>query len=91
VRIANDWSSGEQFLRLRPELTNLRGSGSDRAKHAALHRVDLTEEQRRLGLALNPILQDPVSRHSPPLLYLGYVGLSISFSFAIAAQVRAAV
>jgi cytochrome c-type biogenesis protein CcmF len=37
------------------------------------------------GRDLNPILQDPGLAVHPPLLYVGYVGLSISFSFAIAA------
>jgi cytochrome c-type biogenesis protein CcmF len=37
------------------------------------------------GRDLNPILQDPGLAFHPPLLYLGYVGFSISFSFAIAA------
>src|ERR1700745_4067267 len=37
------------------------------------------------GRDLNPILQDPGLAIHPPLLYFGYVGLSISFSFAIAA------
>ena len=37
------------------------------------------------GRDLNPILQDPGLAIHPPLLYLGYVGFSISFSFAIAA------
>jgi cytochrome c-type biogenesis protein CcmF len=37
------------------------------------------------GLDLNPILQDPGLAFHPPLLYLGYVGFSIAFSFAIAA------
>jgi cytochrome c-type biogenesis protein CcmF len=37
------------------------------------------------GQDLNPILQDPGLAFHPPLLYLGYVGFSISFSFAIAA------
>src|SRR5215468_9061516 len=36
------------------------------------------------GRDLNPILQDPGLAIHPPLLYVGYVGLSISFSFAIA-------
>jgi cytochrome c-type biogenesis protein CcmF len=39
------------------------------------------------GRDLNPILQDPGLAIHPPLLYLGYVGLSISFSFAIAALI----
>src|SRR5262249_6580999 len=37
------------------------------------------------GRDLNPILQDPGLAIHPPLLYVGYVGLSISFSFAVAA------
>jgi cytochrome c-type biogenesis protein CcmF len=37
------------------------------------------------GRDLNPILQDPGLAIHPPLLYGGYVGLSISFSFAVAA------
>src|SRR4051794_5615105 len=39
------------------------------------------------GRDLNPILQDPGLAIHPPMLYLGYVGLSISFSFAIAALI----
>ncbi len=37
------------------------------------------------GRDLNPILQDLGLAIHPPLLYLGYVGFSISFSFAVAA------
>ncbi|MGO9400172.1 MAG: heme lyase CcmF/NrfE family subunit [Xanthobacteraceae bacterium] len=37
------------------------------------------------GRDLNPVLQDPGLAFHPPLLYLGYVGFSIAFSFAIAA------
>jgi cytochrome c-type biogenesis protein CcmF len=40
------------------------------------------------GRDLNPILQDPGLAVHPPLLYVGYVGLSISFSFAIAALIE---
>lgn len=40
------------------------------------------------GRDLNPILQDPGLAIHPPMLYLGYVGLSISFSFAIAALIE---
>ncbi|MBV9633614.1 MAG: heme lyase CcmF/NrfE family subunit [Methylobacteriaceae bacterium] len=39
------------------------------------------------GRDLNPILQDPGLAIHPPLLYLGYVGFSIAFSFAVAALV----
>src|SRR6476620_4949459 len=37
------------------------------------------------GRDLNPILQNIGLAIHPPLLYLGYVGLSIAFSFAVAA------
>lgn len=37
------------------------------------------------GRGLNPLLQDPGLAFHPPFLYLGYVGFSIAFSFAIAA------
>ncbi|WP_173931153.1 heme lyase CcmF/NrfE family subunit [Chelativorans sp. Marseille-P2723] len=39
------------------------------------------------GRDLNPILQDIGLAIHPPLLYLGYVGFSISFSFAVAALI----
>ena len=37
------------------------------------------------GQGLNPLLQDPGLAFHPPTLYLGYVGLSIAFSFAVGA------
>jgi cytochrome c-type biogenesis protein CcmF len=37
------------------------------------------------GRGLNPILQDPALAFHPPFLYAGYVGLSVTFSFAVAA------
>src|SRR5512143_1709158 len=40
------------------------------------------------GRDLNPVLQDIGLAIHPPLLYLGYVGCSISFSFAIAALIE---
>ena len=40
------------------------------------------------GAELNPILQDPGLAFHPPLLYLGYVGLSMAFSFAVAALIE---
>jgi cytochrome c-type biogenesis protein CcmF len=40
------------------------------------------------GQDLNPILQDPGLAFHPPMLYLGYVGFSITFSFAIAALIE---
>ncbi len=39
------------------------------------------------GQGLNPLLQDPGLAFHPPTLYLGYVGLSVAFSFAIGALV----
>lgn len=39
------------------------------------------------GRDLNPLLQDPGLAIHPPLLYIGYVGLSITFSFAAAALI----
>jgi cytochrome c-type biogenesis protein CcmF len=40
------------------------------------------------GQDLNPVLQDIGLAVHPPMLYLGYVGFSISFSFAIAALIE---
>ena len=40
------------------------------------------------GQGLNPLLQDPGLAFHPPMLYLGYVGFSIAFSFAIAALIE---
>jgi len=39
------------------------------------------------GDELNPLLQDPGLAMHPPMLYLGYVGFSIVFSFAVAALI----
>ncbi|TNE42549.1 MAG: heme lyase CcmF/NrfE family subunit [Alphaproteobacteria bacterium] len=39
------------------------------------------------GNGLNPLLQDPGLAFHPPFLYLGYVGFSVAFSFAIAALI----
>ena len=41
-----------------------------------------------IGSGLNPLLQDPALVIHPPLLYLGYVGLSVPFSLAIAALIE---
>jgi len=38
------------------------------------------------GADLNPLLQDPGLAIHPPLLYIGYVGFSVAFAFAIAAM-----
>jgi len=39
------------------------------------------------GRDLNPLLQDPGMAIHPPLLYMGYVGFSVAFAFAIAALI----
>ncbi len=38
------------------------------------------------GKTLNPLLQDPGLAIHPPMLYMGYVGFSVAFAFAIAAM-----
>ena len=43
------------------------------------------------GKDLNPLLQDPGLAFHPPFLYFGYVGLSMTFSFAIAALIQGSV
>ncbi|MDG2474488.1 MAG: heme lyase CcmF/NrfE family subunit [Paracoccaceae bacterium] len=40
------------------------------------------------GNGLNPVLQDLGLAFHPPFLYLGYVGLSVTFSFAVAALLQ---
>ncbi|WP_282604953.1 heme lyase CcmF/NrfE family subunit [Pelagibius sp. Alg239-R121] len=40
------------------------------------------------GRDLNPLLQDPGLAFHPPMLYAGYVGFSIAFSFAVAALIE---
>ncbi|MBO6689185.1 MAG: heme lyase CcmF/NrfE family subunit [Henriciella sp.] len=40
------------------------------------------------GVGLNPLLQDPGLAIHPPFLYLGYVGFSVAFSFAVAALIE---
>ncbi|WP_164116855.1 heme lyase CcmF/NrfE family subunit [Sphingorhabdus sp. Alg239-R122] len=39
------------------------------------------------GQGLNPLLQDPGLAFHPPTLYIGYVGLSVAFSFAVGALI----
>jgi cytochrome c-type biogenesis protein CcmF len=39
------------------------------------------------GRDLNPLLQDPGMIFHPPMLYMGYVGFSVAFSFAVAALI----
>jgi cytochrome c-type biogenesis protein CcmF len=40
------------------------------------------------GMGMNPILQDPGLAFHPPFLYLGYVGFSVAFAFAVAALIE---
>lgn len=40
------------------------------------------------GAGMNPLLQDPGLAIHPPCLYLGYVGFSVAFSFAVAALIE---
>jgi cytochrome c-type biogenesis protein CcmF len=40
------------------------------------------------GRGLNPVLQDPGLAFHPPFLYLGYVGFSVAFAFAVAALIE---
>ncbi|HMB75790.1 MAG TPA: heme lyase CcmF/NrfE family subunit, partial [Kiloniellaceae bacterium] len=40
------------------------------------------------GRDLNPLLQDPGLAFHPPMLYMGYVGFSMAFSFAVAALIE---
>ena len=47
-----------------------------------LRQFNLLDSQ---GRDLNPLLQDPGFLFHPPMLYMGYVGFSVAFSFAIAA------
>lgn len=39
------------------------------------------------GRDLNPLLQDPAMVIHPPMLYMGYVGFSVAFAFAISALI----
>jgi cytochrome c-type biogenesis protein CcmF len=39
------------------------------------------------GADLNPLLQDPGLAIHPPMLYIGYVGFSVAFAFAVAAMI----
>src|SRR6185503_1192552 len=40
------------------------------------------------GRDLNPVLQDPALAIHPPLLYMGYVGMSVAYAFACAAMLE---
>ena len=48
-------------------------------------RFELLSQVPANGRDLNPLLQDPGLVVHPPMLYMGYVGFSVAFSFAIAA------
>ncbi len=49
-------------------------------RHAVVAAVD--------GMGLNPLLQYPLMRIHPPVLYLGYVGMTVPFAFAAAALIE---
>ena len=49
---------------------------------------DLIIPRPNEGLGLNPILQDPLLIIHPPMLYLGYVGFSLTLSLVLAALVK---
>ncbi|ESQ88561.1 heme lyase subunit CcmF [Asticcacaulis sp. AC460] len=52
------------------------------------NRIWALEKAPLQGLSLNPALQDPGLAFHPPMLYLGYVGFSVVFSFAVAALIE---
>ena len=45
---------------------------------------EIMQQTQADGLGFNPILQDPALAIHPPLLYIGYVGLSATFSISVA-------
>ena len=81
---------------LPPELraARARRAGHDRDRLPALHPAHLepvparSSRRRANGQGLNPVLQDPGLAFHPPFLYLGYVGFSVAFSFAVAALIE---
>ncbi len=57
--------------------------------HRHVEPVHAARSPRRFeGQGLNPVLQDPALAFHPPLLYAGYVGFSMAFSFAVAALIE---
>jgi cytochrome c-type biogenesis protein CcmF len=69
------------------------GAGGDRGGLLRLHLFTSNPFLRLAfppfdGQDLNPLLQDPGLAFHPPFLYLGYVGLSMAFSFAVAALIE---
>ena len=70
------------------------GAGLDRDGLLAVHPFDLQSLHPACctapgeGQDLNPVLQDIGLAIHPPLLYLGYVGFSVCFSFAVAALIE---
>jgi cytochrome c biogenesis factor len=71
----------------------LGGAGADRRRLPAFLLFTSNPFERSIpappdGNGLNPLLQDPGLAFHPPLLYLGYVGFSMAFSFAVAALIE---
>ena len=68
-----------------------RRHGPRRLRLPAVHAADVESVRPRCfrapadGRDLNPLLQDPGMVIHPPMLYMGYVGFSVAFAFAIAA------
>ena len=85
------WMRKDQTLGLWSKALGVQGlvtAGAD--LHAgAVKPVRAVDPAPQQGLGLNPLLQDPgvIAAH-PPMLYLGYVGLSVPFSLAIAALIE---
>jgi cytochrome c-type biogenesis protein CcmF len=67
------------------------GTGSRRSSFFSFSHfqsVSAAGQSRRRGAGTQSVLQDIGLALHPPLLYLGYVGFSISFSFAVAALIE---
>ena len=69
--------------RARPDQRRLRAVHSDDVES-----VRAPVAGRADGRDLNPLLQDPALAIHPPMLYIGYVGFSVPFAFAVAAMLE---
>ncbi len=87
------WRCSSGGWRARTLAATLGAQAADRARLLRLPAVRLQpvraaqSRRRRTGNGLNPLLQDPGLAFHPPTLYIGYVGLSVAFSFAVGALV----
>jgi cytochrome c-type biogenesis protein CcmF len=69
-----------------------RRNGVDQHRLPSIHAPDIESvhaagSRRADGRDLNPLLQDPAMVAHPPMLYMGYVGMSVVFAFAISALI----